>query len=403
MFLFLFNQACFTRQIQKPIIEPEQYVSKDEIVIIDEVIIDNEHAVKESNDSIYPKILKNKYKIALALPFELNAIYNENYKQSILSRISQDFYSGIKVFADEFNHLGNTPEIEIVVYDIAAYDSIGPTFLNILKQNQIDILIGPFSKEHLSQLKDFSIENKMTIFSPFQTDETQLLKNPYFISYKLSDNMIYELLSQHINEFYRSFNLVLIASAMSDMDEFKEKLNKNGYQGNFNGFVVNSSNWSNTAYLSTLKDSNNLIICLIEHDLVAINSILTNFSSVSSKKFDLMVPYEWLYQNAIETAILNTLNCRLFSEPNIDYSDSANFYFFSLYREKFKTEPSDYAFRAFKMMSLINDALLKEGKYIQRSFNSSSFFRRVENSAGFENADMHYYYFKENKLIRFIP
>jgi len=405
LLLLLFNQSCFTRQIQKSALSEDVTITENEMVVADNQTEVVETPEVQPEDSLYPKIHKKKYNIAIALPFELDNIANEDYKQSLQSKISQDFYAGMSIYLDELDSAILPFTLEIFVQDIASYDTLPPSFFQKLKSNQIDFLIGPFKKEHLNQLSAYSIENRMTIISPFITDELQLNTNPYYISLKTSNYTTLNLLTQRICDFYTNYNVILLASSKAEIDNISLVIKSNenfSKLKDYNAFVLNNANWSSTDYLGKLNDSNNLVFCYIDNDLVAINSVLTNLSAITSKKFNLLLPFDWLHYNAVEALTLSNLNAHFFNGPMFDFGDSNNHLFINAYREKFKNEPNDVAYRAYFIMKLMNQALIHEGKFIQSSFNNDlPAFHKPENALGFENKLINYYYFQEHKLLKF--
>jgi len=356
-------------------------------------------------DSNYPFLQKEIYRIALALPFELEKVLTEDFKQSGISKLSEDFYSGILLFLDEYSASKSNIKFELFVYDISQYDTLPADFFNKLEKNNIDFLIGPFYKNQFNSLKTYSVNNKIIVLSPFIADEDNLKHNPYFISYRPSENLIKNAIAEHIAQNYNKYNLFLICSNKTELEEINNLIKEKTVNIQFTGYnsaIINASNWSNTTYLNNLKDSNNLFLCTIKNDMVAINSILTNLIGYVDKEIQIIAPYDWLHYPSIETSMLNMFNSGFYTDQFLDFSDTNNFSFIMKYREKYKVEPNDYSFRGYQIIKLIINGVLSEGKFIQRNFTKPNLFTRSGEGLGFQNCKIYFYYFTDNALLKYI-
>lgn len=342
-------------------------------------------------DSIYPLLKQNIYKIALVFPFELSHIFSPDYRQSAISKTAQEFYMGLLIAAEELENENLPFTIEIKTYDITAEDSLPDILVKRLISDHPDIIIGHLSRFNSEDFLIISKTLKSPLISPFYADENNLKNNPYFITLKSTDLHVKRLISQYIYKNFLHYNLIFLCPNTQQLNEFSETLKNTGQISNlknFSGFTVNSANWSSTDYLDVLDDSN-LIVSNILNDMVAINSLLNNLSKNKDRHIQMLIPREWLNYQTIELTQLSELHAICYAEPQLSYADTNHFPFITKFREKYKTEASDISFKGYKTFKYIVNALASEGKYIQRSKDVDLFnLKKTEGNKGFQNNNL---------------
>lgn len=428
-FLFIFSliicQSCFTRQFSKEQLDlqyeysrkqkedsgqTKQFEKPDSV----QVITSTDSVITDSLDMIYPVMIKPNYKIAYVLPLYLDEIYDEEFKQKRISKVSQDYFMGARLaLEDSVPKLGLN--LHVQVYDnFSSYDSTVQSILYLIDNDSFDLIVGPFLSNHMSVFSSYSQEQKIPILSPFCIQE-EFLENPYFISYRPTHKTHLEKSAQIIASQFKKYHIMVLSTKKTELDYIKDKLLENSDSTTFksmNFMVVDESNWRNAEYLKYLaKDSN--LLYVPSNNVIVINSIVTNLvgeidfvDKDQKSKISILAPYAWLKKEAIQISMLDRLNAYFTSDPILDYSDSASIEFVKSYREKFKTEPGTYAWMGYQGVLFYAPLMLQYGRFFQRALvknesgmDGNTYIQRQEDY-GFEESTIWLFRFEEQQLIR---
>lgn len=134
------------------------------------------------NNNIGESQKKDKYKVAVLLPFMFEGLNKPN--RTVRNKFVMDLYHGIEEAVSELN-------IEKTVIELYAYDtrmdSLQTTNL-LLKQElkSMDLIIGPLFPIPNSLVSDFSFKNKINVINPLSTSSETVGNNPYSFLFKSS-------------------------------------------------------------------------------------------------------------------------------------------------------------------------------------------------------------------------
>ncbi|MFC2114504.1 hypothetical protein ACFLRI_04070 [Bacteroidota bacterium] len=389
----------------------QDLIKKGSDSIISKIVIEEE---TDTLSLIYPLIYKDVYRIAYILPLYLHEIYQDEFVQNKTSKAAQSYYMGVKM-ALEDSVVTYGINIDAHVFDNSLnYDSVEHSVLDKVMQDSFDMIVGPFTSEHMNEYNSFSRLSKTPLVSPINIKEEFLL-NPYFISCRPTINTLKEKSLELLQSNFKNFNIILLCQNDKEVSVFKEilqKANNSNESKSIHLLVVNHENWEKAGYLSLLQKDSNLVMVL-SSDLVVINSVVTNLSGridIESEKDDtkitLLAPYSWLNNLAVELVMLENLNTHFLSEPMLDYDDSINIEFIEKYREMYRTEPDNYAWLGYKSTIMYAQMIIKTGKYFQRGLlanhagNDEFQFICRRNMMGFEKSDIWLFRFEDHKVVR---
>ena len=373
--LFFFCILSCTGSKKSVSLKPENAKSK---VAIPEKkdTIDNKIPIKEKIDTaaiIFPKEIKNNYRIAYLLPFKLNSLDDEEDKQpGGISRAAVEFYMGSLVALENTTGMLNSN----TTYNARFFDTekSDPYLKNItlkaLDKFNPDLIIGPFFPSEIKIVSAYSLIKRTTTVCPLANVPECLKVNPYLIAEKPPQFKYIQSFVQYFKRNYTDGKIILFGSTKKENDTNLYLFNKvdSILSKTVSTVVVNESNWGNTSYLNPLKSEKTFFYIPITNEFV-VNSILSNLmKSDKNENLVIFAPYKWLEFNSIDISYLLSLNIIFTTDHYINYKDEINKEFIKAYREKFNTEPTKYSFLGYEITLFYGNALSFYGKYFQDGF-----------------------------------
>ena len=376
---------------------PEETIEEVEEIVtltIDSLIIKKK---QDSISKIYPLTKKDRYKIAYLLPLNLDEVLSPDYQQGLLSKYAQDFYMGSKLALEE-SISAEGLNLEVFIYDTYPGDENSlNNVLSKIEENDIDIIIGPLLSSKMDIFSEYSLKTKTPLYSPTANNKEYMSDNPYFVSGRPTIQSIADYLGKFIHHYFSDYNLILICEDKETLEEYTAGILRQGDTSVFSGFtplVVNKSNWGSAPYTKYLQAEKNVVFSPISSPVV-INSLLSYLMRNIELDITIIAPYDWLGQAALEIYMLEHLQTRLYSEPLLDYKDSVSIEFVETYRQKYKTEASNYSHIGFKTTVMIADLISEHGRYFQRGFMTDTdeeapypFYKITDNNKSFESTDI---------------
>lgn len=370
--------------------------------------------------TIYKGEKKEEYNIAFLLPFhaaEANAIELEKLVKGDAelpnkTTVALEFYEGALLAIDSLRkqHFN----AKIFVYDIDDSDSLN--LVNILKKPELaemDLMIGPLYGSSFFPFSKFAKEHEIPIVSPFTQVNKILFNNPYVCKVSPSTTLQIEQMANFVVDTFHTQNIILvnngnarelgfynafktaankglIAKGHAPADSVKEVLGLGGIQN------VISSSKTNVVVLP----SNN-------------QSYVTEFISklnVMKEKNDIVLfgLQNWTGYDNLDLEYLNNLSLHTPANNFLDYENPAAKQFIKAYRERFKTEPENYAYQGFDVTYYFLNALQKNGESFlstlpenkQNCIETNFSFSQFPSDSGFENRFVYILKYKDFKLVK---
>jgi LysM repeat protein/ABC-type branched-subunit amino acid transport system substrate-binding protein len=344
---------------------------------------------------------ENEYIAETKKPVEKESIYPQ-------SLISLEFYQGFLIALDsiateKFN-------IQLQVYDTGK-DTI--TLKKILQKPEfksVDLIIGPLYLYGFQIASQFAHENNIHIVSPV-IQQNSIIKNNSLVSkLSASQNIQIAKTSEYISEKFPSENIILINSGKENEKSLLKSFNKN-----FKPLTENKVKEINyiTSGFSGVQNSMSAnkinLIVIPSNDQAIITEIITKLNYLASQNKIIIFGLEsWLEFDNLDVSYLHKLNTHIVTSSYIDYDNEDVKRFVLKNRQRFHTDPSQYAFLGYDTGILYLSLLRDYGKHFSSKYQNlqhsglQTTFNLVKHSSdsGYENHGVYIIKYEDFSLKR---
>ena len=339
-------------------------------------------------------------KIALMLPFNLdrvasgdNSEIKERLKKDRVMRISLDFYTGMKIAAQELKTLGITTEVN--VFDTQNSQKVIDNIIKDKKLDKMDVVIGPLYQKNIESVAKALERKNVPVLSPISKKESTLYDN--FFQTVPSDRMLQNKVVHYISrDSLTPKNVVIVADK-------KHEGVKKYLQTSFPDAKIvepEEENFVREDKLVAALDKNRKNIVFVESNSIPLISNVvpylnaradthkvTLFTTDKTDAFD---------NESVQNRHLSRLHMHY---PSI-YNPLAEGKFVETYKRLYKTEPNEYVTRGYDMAM---DVLLRlaSGKDLYASVMVEGTTEYQENKFNYAKKRMGGYYNKAAYLIKY--
>jgi LysM repeat protein len=398
-------------------------------------------------------ILKQHYKVALLIPLYLEELDSLPALGSMPSAHRSfsfiEYYKGLLIALDSVK-ADTGAEITLHVFDVDQNLGKARDVINQTGFSDMDLIIGPFHSQPLSLVAGFGLRNDIPVVSPLLDDRNQLRGFPNLFQATPSMRAQLDDLAGYIARTYNDQNIILVhnsqAQAMELITGFKESLSREMRRtrhfqdslnlARINGYFVNGALVGerltnvmviNDTILATrtpeipparyqrenpLKEvifvregvegvlkklsanQKNIVVTLIGGEAFLSDYLRQLY--LEAREYDVAVfgTPQWQNYQSIEIDYLQGLNVHIFSPDYLDFRDPHVRDFVLRYREVFRSEPQDYAFKGVQAGWFFFNALVHYGENFSNCIrqlntwhyeNPFVFDRTMGPNAGWEN------------------
>ncbi len=329
----------------------------------------------DSTNFIPTKEKKEKYRIAIMLPFNLDAIPSsfslakEDKSYPVVQGIAIDFFEGVKKAIDSLAKQNIKPEINY--FDIDDKDST--KLENLLKQENFkehDLIIGPMYASSFKRTAEYAKANKIFIISPLTQQNKILYENPYAIKINPSNNTLVEALADYLFNEKKEQDVILISSGNSKdlnmIKSFRQRYleNKRSNDPNYSDSipVVKGADGVKANYKSKPT-----ALILFTNNQNYLTGYLMGLSGAfgGNNNMTLYGLQSWTGFDNLDPEYLNRLN---FTYPTAFYADELNNAkvktHYNSYFDKHNTSPSEYYYEGFDVVYTLLKELNSKGPEI---------------------------------------
>jgi len=386
------------------------------LLVPDSITLDS--ALIAVRDSI---VLKDTYQIAVMLPLFLNK--NDTlsaqrgkddpikiYRKSI---IGIEFYEGVMLALDSLRKQGY--KAEVTIYDTEKDTSRIKEFMKDPKLPHTDLLIGPLYRSNMMMIRQYAIDNKIHMVSPFVATNKILIGNEYISKVKPSVQTNVEEIARYVSSEFltdnmlqlETFNVILVhngdAGEKMLCELFKQKTatfrksTKDSIQNQLSYReikVVEYLDKEMQAVEEALSVGDSNILVILSRDQIFVSTILAGLHS-KRNDYSIVVFGLPVWQNFrnLESKKLMDLNVHLASSEYIDYSEEEVKRFVSSFGKKYHTYPTKYAFEGFDAIYFYLQVLHQYGyrfsSYLPDakipSLKSGKCYKKIGVGSGYEN------------------
>lgn len=351
---------------------------------------------------------EEKFQVSVIMPFCSGEILeNPKHKNAAISKACRNYYEGFLLALDSFK-TKETPLI-INVFDTKR-DSL--TFAKILTKKEVlnsDLIIGPVLKEGNEMMIDYCKKNKKYHISPFLTLTKSNINNPYLISVYPDLNYYPEFILQDIKQKGVEKATVYVALGKESNDKIiGTKLNS--LKSKYPNFTFKQADISKISEWSKQYNPslNNYFILASENEFQVGSALKTLSDTLKFTNVEVYGFRKWLEFKAPNINQLEALKVKIITPFYFDYSDPNNKGFISAYRDKYYTEPEEYAITGFEQGLFFIRALIHlkgnldgiSSLETQKILSNQFRIRTKDGAKSLQNSNLNILYFEEGKLLK---
>ena len=360
------------------------------------------------------------FNIALLIPLYLKNINDINLENAILEKkTSMDykslkfiqFYEGFMIVADSLAKQGM--KLKIYIYDVNDDSILSSNFLKKNDLSKMDLIVGPFFYKSFNQIAEYAKNKEIPIINPFSERKNIIENNPFVFKLIPSyQNQILRVM-KFIVSTYPNANILLVHNNKENekkiadifkkvcVDEYKQNTIS---EGSIKEIIYNQVGFQ-VLQNKLSKNRENLIVSLIENEIF-VTSFVSKLRNIEDYNITLFAPLQWKSYDKIETEYFLKLNTHFFESSFVDYSNDETKNFIFKFREKYKAEPNDLAFKAHDIALYFLSALNKYNyKFLEHlseininTIQTKFDFIKNEN-CGYENTFVNIYKMEEYKYV----
>jgi hypothetical protein len=289
-----------------------------------------------------------RIQVGLILPFSAKEVYqNPKHKSAGLSEACRQYFEGFTIAVDSLAKAGIN--VELLVYD-TQLDTL--TFKRILDKKTVqncDLVFGPVMPAGTQMMKDFAQKNQVYHVSPLMTLTKSSINDPYLISaypdLKYYANFIVESIKEQSKGVV---NLVVLKDKTANDEILSKQILS--LKPKYKEMTIRSLDLSKyLEYRNFYKlESENHVVIASENEFM-VSSVMKHLSDTTQ----FLNLHTWSNRKVLDFKVTNlgqwqSINLNIVSPFYIDYSDSMVKPFLEKYRERYFTEPSEYAINGYE-------------------------------------------------------
>lgn len=378
------------RSIAKAIADKlnEQPIITRDIKYLDELI--KKYDLKDLYSLAAPtnSIKKDKYKIAVLLPFMYDQFKSSNEKKNFVIEI----YEGIKLALKDVE--ANGVNIEVFAYDTQRSAAATKTVLQKDEMKGMDLIIGPLYSEPIELVTKFAYDNKINMVNPVSTNGKVVANNPYsFLLLPSEETQGLRAAQFAYKELMGDGKRVLIFHGPSDADSilaynYRNTLNKIADRSARVREVRRNDAKSMFSFLLAKRTykgmegeekfeipadslSHIFVASVTDEGMIAANLI----SALERRRGAIKVIglYNWIDYSFIVPEQLDRLEVNLLAPSFIDHNAKNYKEFRQSYLQEYHTLPSKFSALGYETLWLFSQLLDQHGNYFQVALKEKDF------------------------------
>ncbi len=373
--------------------------------------------------------IKQRYNVALLLPFQLNDIDAKLGKRG--NQYILDFYEGVRMALDTLMKEG--VEVNLYSYDTEKELSIINSILSLPEMKSMDMIIGPVFPLQMPSVADFAKKNAIVNISPFSANSKIIDKNEFAFLFQPTLEVQAGSAVRYASENFKQDSLFVTnysppkarykkseSAAVERKNvliffgsEIKDSLLAAYYRDSCiaQKLVVTKFEKITRSRLDLLRvilgDSIKLSKCnhvfaSISDEVVAAN--IVSLLEISRQNTPLITRSDWLFFNLISFEQFEKRNVFFIHTDYYDYGNPLYKNFKATYLERTQLYPSLYSVQGFELTMYFTRALSKYGTYFKYGLNDEGFskgmiFQGFDFANSFTNKYVPLTRFKDKNLI----
>lgn len=391
---------------------------------------------KDVRSNLKIKELGRDFKISIMLPFTIPAdslkrsenlkafdnaggnldpslIDVQQFTKPKLSRnslASIEFYNGLMLALDSFSKLGMP--LDIKVFDTRNEKNQVSTFIDSIKADKPDLIIGPLFKSNVEFVADELMEEDIMVLSPLSRTVSPESR-PNLIQCVPGEDATASKIADIINAEFHSSNIIFAHTGTSK--ESRSILNIKGRllardDASFMGDVTFTEEMLKRNELAEVvsSDKRNVFV-VVSEDKVFLSDLINKLRQLRDTSIYILASHKVKDIATLETEYLDKLKLTM-TDPNfINYQDSVTLNFIQDYRDQYETEPSTYSFQGYDIGMLFLKMLWENQAILETPLNSDSTYTGLQTNFkfgkeeynGFQNEFLFHTGIRKMTLVKF--
>lgn len=363
---------------------------------------------------------KKRYQVALMVPLYLNDIDNLSISKEKSAKTQKSrsmsflqFYEGFMMAAETLEKKGL--KLDLTVIDVTDNVSTAERALSQIRGKDFDLIVGPFFGRSFAVIEDYAKANGIVVVNPLSTRESVIEDSPNVVKVKPGDMGMILSISNLVKNSYSDANVFIVSREKAEdtvfLNQLEHHLNlavneevtvsgdeflnfarnesermemgsrlvptldvegqvysTDDFQSGTMDKVVMANSIKRYSYneMGTLKSHlsgvrTNLIIAYGDDNVFATQILNSLTKSVDRFPITLVCAPDWQNFEKLLVDNLLKMNAIYVSDFFVDYQDDATKHFVRRFREKYVSEPKNYAFEGYDVGYYFLNALMQYG------------------------------------------
>lgn len=227
---------------------------------------------------------------------------------------------------------------------------------------EANLIIGPVYPEAIPMVAKYAESHRIPMVSPLGSTESVVKNNDYLIQIAPEGDVLTKLSVEYAKKD-EGKTILVIPSDGSDaklVKEFKsmlkEKLPELSYrQGN------NAASQREALRGKLAEGKKNRFVVLSNNEVFVLDFLQNLTTAAKGYDVEVLGTQKWLKFNSVDMAYIHGSNVQMYVNNYVDYSVETTKTFVRGFRNFYKAEPNNYAFRGFDVAYFFIDAMRKHG------------------------------------------
>lgn len=359
------------------------------------------------------KDIERSYRISLMLPFTIpsdsvrnmtleayeetrgnldpNLVDYQKYNKPKLSRnsvASIEFYQGLRLAMDSLSKLGMP--LEVNVFDTRNDKNLVKSFIDSLKTNKPDLVIGPLFKSNVEFVADELREEEIMVLSPLSRTVSPESR-PNLIQCIPGENAAAAKMADIINDDFSNSNIIFAHTGTSKESRsilnIKARLLARDDASYMGDLTFTSEMLKRNELAEVISSNKRNVFVVVSEDKVFLSDLINKLRQLRDTSIYILASHKVKDINTLESEYLNKLKLTM-TDPNfINYQDSTVINFINSYRKTFKTEPSTYAFQGYDIGILFLNMLWENAALLEGVLAIDTVYQGLQTRFQFSKAE----------------
>jgi len=355
---------------------------------------------------IDPGVTKMQYNIAILMPFKASDYVNASRNDSLLkkTKMALELYEGVLLGIEHLKEMGSN--VNVYVYDTENSESTTQNIVSQLYGHQLDMIIGPVYNKNLRIVAQYAKNNGIPLVSPLSPSTTITKDNAYYFivnsgirshTYRMLDFISGNFPGHNVLTLSRGNNKEIMLSDAMETYAFSNP-NIQMYQKVFVNYETELED-----YIDSLS---NTVVIVPSFNELFVNETLRRLNILAqTRNITVFGMPNWVEMESVDLDYLEKLNFHYTSDFWVNQRSPIHSKFENLYKSRYKTKPSEYAYKGYDLMLFFGKMLDQYGTGISYNISNPNhkgiyndfMFRRSGSNVGYLGFD-----FFENKYVHIL-